>query len=151
MVVNLYVTYEEETVGRALVVCRVFSTFSTLSTCFSRAVSSVSPLVSLSLATLALLIYGGCLGINWVWQVAFLYRLVQSKPSWGHAASIMTYLALISMVVRDDCVLIQWLWQNVGKTWARVVEKHKLGSPAKKKDPSSPLGATDPAAAKKSE
>ena len=152
MVVNLYVTYEEETVGRALVVYGVFSTFAYLvNLLLASRFLPVSPLVSLSLATLALLIYGGCLGINWVWQVAFLYRLVQSKPSWGHAASIMTYLALISMVVRDDCVLIQWLWQNVGKTWARVVEKHQLGSPAKKKDPSSPLGATDPVAAKKSE
>ena len=135
MGVNLYVTYEEETVGRALVVYGVFSTFASLvNLLLASRFLPVSPLVSLTLSALALLIYAGCLGVNWLWQIGFLVRLVQSKPSWSHIASIGIYLALISLVVKDDCVLVKWLWQNCSKTWGRVVAELGANSPSSKKD-----------------
>ena len=106
-------------------------------------------------SALALLIYAGCLGVNWLWQVGFMYKLFGSGPSKLHAAAIAIYLALISQVranqpplrprpdgsphnalltpqtisssqvVWDDCVLVRWLWKNVGKQWAVALEAQR--------------------------
>ena len=73
MVVNLFVTYEEETVARALVVYAVFSTFAYLvNLLLASRFLPVSPRLSLTLSVVALVIYSGCLAINWIWQVGFL-------------------------------------------------------------------------------
>ena len=69
-----------------------------------------------SLSLLALVIYVGCLGANWAWQVGFLCKLAGSGVSNGHALCIALYLGLISQVVYDDVVLVRWLWRNVHKT-----------------------------------
>jgi hypothetical protein len=102
---------------------------------------------------LALIIYAGCLGINWSWQVAFLYRILSAGPSALHAASICVYLALISLVVRDDCVLVRWLWINAGRAWANVAEQ--ISSPKKKKKqqqrPMEQGGSPSPSPSKKQE
>ena len=89
--------------------------------------------MSLTLSLLALIIYSGCLAVNWMWQVGFLYTLVTSSPSRLHAAAITIYLALISQVVFDDCVLVKWLWKNVHKTAAAFSESARSPSPKKKR------------------
>lgn len=163
MVVNLYVTFEEETVGRALVVYAIFSTFvRALTNCTdlgpdaapTMGLSSSLPLraptsphnaparaqaylVNLLLATrflsvplavrllmsaLALVIYGGCLAVNWTWQLLFISRIVMEQPS----LSLAAYLFLIVFVVWDDCLLLRWLWYNVGKT-AQGLAKEESG------------------------
>lgn len=124
MVCNLFIDYEHESVGRALVVYAIFSTFAYLVNLLlaSRFLPLV-PSISLVLSTLALVIYAGTLGVNWLWQVAFLYRLVRS-PTLGaaHATAIGLYVSLIALVVRDDLVLVRWLWKNVSKTAAAVAD-----------------------------
>jgi len=118
MAVNLYVTYEHETVGRALVVYAVFSTFAYLvNLLLATRFLPVSSKLSLILSVLALAIYASCLAINWTWQLRFLSNLVRAGPSMVHGAAITVYVLLISLVVRDDVVLVAWLWKNVkGKT-----------------------------------
>ena len=88
----------------------------------------VTPRLSLTLSGLALAIYAGCLGINWIWQLRFLGRLWADGLSLAHGLSVLVYLALISLVVRDDCVLVKWLWRNVDRQWditAAAVEQSK--------------------------
>ena len=92
----------------------------------------ISPGFSLTLSLLALGIYSGCLGVNWMWQVSFLYTLVTSSPSRLRAAAIAIYLTLISQVVYDDCVLVKWLWTNVHKTSAAFSESARSPSPKKR-------------------
>jgi hypothetical protein len=113
MVVNLCVSYEEETVGRALVVYAVFSTFAYLvNMLLASRFLPVAPTVRLLMSILALGIYGACLGVNWCWQVAFLWRMFLERPT----PSLFVYVGLISLVVADDCILLVWLWRNVGRT-----------------------------------
>ena len=117
MCINLVVTYEQKTVGRALVVYGVFSTFAYLvNLLLASRFLPVSPASSLVLSCLAFGIYPASLAINWTWQCTFLYDLVIfERTSAAHGACIALYLALISMVVYDDCVLVRWLWKNVDK------------------------------------
>lgn len=116
MVVNLFVSYEEETIGRALVVYAVFSTFAYLvNLLLASRFLPISPAVSLTLSVLALVIYAACLALNWTWQIRFLYCLVLKGPSAVHSTFIVIYLALISQVVRDDVILVRWLRSNVDK------------------------------------
>ena len=97
----------------------------------------VSPAVSLSLSTLALVIYASCLGMNWAWQLTFLSKLAFSGPSALHAALIVAYMAIISFVVYDDCVLVRWLWKNAHKTAAafsqQMAERSRSPSPKKRR------------------
>ena len=72
----------------------------------------VKPKVSFLMAVLALTIYGGCLGINWTWQVAFVWRLLRTNPTVG----LLIYVTVISAVVADDCILLAWLWRNAVRT-----------------------------------
>lgn len=133
MVVNLCLDYEEETIGRALVVYGTFSTFAYLvNLLLASRFLPISPSVSLVLSTLALVIYASCLGVNWAWQVQFLYTLALSGPSALHTAAIAIYLALISLVVYDDVVLVKWLYKNVHKTAAIFTEA--VRSPTTKKN-----------------
>merc|ERR1719473_43722 len=115
MAVNLVVTYENETVGRALVVYAVFSTFAYLvNLLLATRFLPVSRGLSVTLSALALLIYGSCLGINWTWQLRFLAKLLRSPALTStHLVAIVVYCLLMSMVVLDDVVLIKWLWRNV--------------------------------------
>jgi len=131
MGVNLLVSYEQETVGRALVVYAVFSTFAYLvNLLLASRFLPVSPGLSLLLSLLALGIYSGCLAVNWTWQVRFLTHLATSGPSALHGACIVVYLALISLVVRDDVVLVKWLWKNVR---SKSSEAMPARSPTRKK------------------
>lgn len=133
MGVNLVVDYEHESVARALVVYGTFSTFAYLvNLLLASRFLPISPAISLTLSLLALIIYSGCLGVNWMWQVGFLYQLVSSGPSRLHGAAITIYLALISQVVYDDCVLVRWLWKNVHKTAAAFSEAARSPSPKKR-------------------
>eukprot|EP00322_Chrysochromulina_rotalis_P012335 CAMPEP_0115846060 /NCGR_PEP_ID=MMETSP0287-20121206/9670_1 /TAXON_ID=412157 /ORGANISM="Chrysochromulina rotalis, Strain UIO044" /LENGTH=249 /DNA_ID=CAMNT_0003299847 /DNA_START=67 /DNA_END=813 /DNA_ORIENTATION=+ len=66
MVVNLYVTYEEENIGRALVVYAIFSTFAYLvNLLLASRFLPVAPKLSLGMSVLAFAVYAGCLGVNW--------------------------------------------------------------------------------------
>jgi len=113
--VNLFVSYEEETVGRALVVYAVFSTFAYLvNLLLASRFLPVKPKLSLVMSVVALVTYAMCLAVNWLWQVQFLWHLAYEKPTIGLAV----YLCLISLVVMDDCILMKWLWKNVGRTMA---------------------------------
>jgi len=113
--VNLFVSYEEETVGRALVVYAVFSTFAYLvNLLLASRFLPVKPKLSLVMSVLALVTYAGCLAINWTWQVTFLWRLAVEKPTIG----LVVYIGLISLVVADDCILLQWLWKNVARVYS---------------------------------
>lgn len=121
-IVNLYVSYEEETVGRALVVYAVFSTFAYLvNLLLASRFLPVKPKLSLVMSVLALITYAGCLAINWTWQVTFLWRLGRERPTLG----LYLYVALISLVVVDDCILLQWLWKNVAKVYASMKARAK--------------------------
>jgi hypothetical protein len=112
---------QEETVGRALVVYAIFSTFAYLvNLLLATRFLPVPPLVRLLMSTLALAVYGGCLAVNWTWQVLFVSRIAIEQPN----LSLAVYLFLITFVVWDDCVLLQWLWHNVGRT-ARGLAKTK--------------------------
>jgi len=134
MVVNLFVSYEHETIGRALVVYAVFSTFAYLvNLLLATRFLPISPAVSLTLSALALAIYASCLGLNWTWQIQFLYRLVLSGPSAIHGAFIVIYLALISQVVYDDVVLVRWLRANVDKRAADFSKSNHGGVGLKQK------------------
>ena len=93
----------------------------------------ISPWTSLTLSFLALVIYCACLGINWIWQVAFLVKIFANGPSAVHMAAIAVYLGLIGMVVRDDCVLVKWLVRNVAKTWGAVANKPASNPPSPNK------------------
>jgi len=131
MVVNLYIDYEHESIGRALVVYGIFSTFAYLvNLLLASRFLPVLPSVSLVLSALALVIYVSTLGINWLWQIQFLWKLVRS-PTLGaaHAASIAIYLCLIALVVRDDIVLVKWLWKNITAKTSKLAEER---SPKKK-------------------
>lgn len=111
--VNLFVSYEEETVGRALVVYAVFSTFAYLvNLLLASRFLPVKPKLALVMSVVALFTYAACLAINWLWQVQFLWRLARENPTLG----LVVYVGLISLVVADDCILLQWLWKNVGRT-----------------------------------
>ena len=104
MVVNLFNTYEDETVGRALVVYAIFSTFAYLvNLLLASRFLPVAPRLSLAMAVTACIIYAGCLAINWTWQVAYLYRLATTNPTPG----LLVYISAISLVVYDDCVLVK--------------------------------------------
>jgi hypothetical protein len=110
MVVNLFSTYEEETVGRALVVYAIFSTFAYLvNMLLASRFLPVTPKTSFLLSVLAFIVYAGCLGVNWTWQLAFCGRLGATKPSFG----LVVYIALITLIVYDDCILVKWLWRNI--------------------------------------
>ena len=95
----------------------------------------ISPAFSLTLSLVALIIYGGCLGVCWTWQLSFLYTLcVRGRPSGVHSAFILLYLLLISQVVRDDCVLVRWLWKNVKEkraAFATQTQMRRAGSPSR--------------------
>lgn len=120
--VNLFVSYEEEGVGRALVVYAVFSTFAYLvNLLLASRFLPVKPMLSLVMSVLALVIYAGCLAINWTWQLTFLWRLGRERPTIG----LFVYIGLISLVVVDDCILLQWLWRNV----ARVAKLQSRSAP----------------------
>jgi len=139
MVVNLYVSYEQETIGRALVVYAIFSTFAYLvNLLLASRFLPISPGFSLSLSALALAIYTACLALNWTWQLRYLYHLALSGPSALHWACIGVYLTLISQVVRDDCVLVAWLYKNVDKRAAEYSaakrEKRQNGPASPKSD-----------------
>jgi len=122
MVVNLFATYEEETVGRALVVYAIFSTFAYLvNLLLASRFLPVAPKLSLVMSVMAFVIYTGCLAVNWAWQLAFVWRLGTTQPSVG----LVVYLALISLVVYDDCILVQWLWRNIFRT-AKTVREAEL-------------------------
>jgi len=122
--VNLFVSYEEETVGRALVVYAVFSTFAYLvNLLLASRFLPVNPKLSLVMSLLALATYSSCLAINWTWQVAFLWRLAVEKPTIGLAV----YVGLISLVVIDDCTLLQWLWRNVARVYTSMHGGHAHG------------------------
>ena len=96
----------------------VFSTFAYLvNLLLASRFLPVAPKLSLTLSVLALVIYAGCLAINWVWQLRFLGHLWTRGLSLAHGSSVVVYLALISLVVRDDCVLVNWLWRNVDRQW----------------------------------
>jgi len=111
MLVNLFVEYEQESVGRALVVYAIFSTFAYLvNLLLASRFLAISARLSLAMSALALVVYGACLGINWTWQLAFLGRLWMRDHT---SLPLYVYMALISMVVYDDIVLIKWLWANV--------------------------------------
>lgn len=132
MLVNLFVTYEDETIGRALVVYAVFSTFAYLvNLLLASRFLPVSPKLSLTLSALALVIYAGCLGLNWAWQIRYLHKLLTREVSHLHGSMIFVYLALISLVVRDDCVLVKWLWKNVGRQWESAEEMGKAKARAR--------------------
>ena len=104
MGVNLFVTYEQETIGRALVVYGTFSTFAYLvNLLLASRFLPVSPAVSLTLSALALIIYAGCLCANWAWQVRFLWTLVRSRPALLHGCCIAIYCILISQVSLARC------------------------------------------------
>ena len=63
--------YEQESIGRALVVYGTFSTFAYLvNLLLASRFLPVSPAASLTLSLLALIIYAGCLLVNWMWQVS---------------------------------------------------------------------------------
>jgi len=138
MVVNLFSTYEEETVGRALVVYAIFSTFAYLvNLLLASRFLPVAPKLSLVMSVLAFLVYAGCLGVNWTWQIAFVCRLGATKPSIGLAV----YLAAISLVVYDDCILVKWLWRNIFRTAGAVraadledAKRHAVGAAKKSRD-----------------
>jgi len=133
MVVNLHIEYEHESIGRALVVYGIFSTFAYLvNLLLASRFLPVLPSVSLILSGLALAIYASTLGINWLWQVHFLCRLATS-PTLGlmQAFSIVVYLGLIALVVRDDLVLVQWLWKNVSRA-AQLAAAAVVDSPMRK-------------------
>jgi hypothetical protein len=112
MLVNLVVEYEHESVGRALVVYAVFSTFAYgVNLLLASRFLAVSEVLAFIMSTLALLIYGSCLAVNWTWQLAFLSRLWMGDHRWS--LPLYVYVALISLVVYDDVVLMKWLWGNV--------------------------------------
>ena len=67
-----------------------------------------SPMMSMVLSALALLIYGLCCLFNWSWQVWFLTSIFTDKPF-----QVIGYVALMSMLVWDDIVLMRWLYKNV--------------------------------------
>jgi len=126
MVVNLFVSYEEDTIGRALVVYAIFSTFAYLvNLLLASRFMPISPSMSLTLSALALGIYTSCLGLNWFWQLRFLYHLAFTGPSAIHIAFITIYLTLISQVVRDDIVLVGWLYKNVNKRAAEFMDSRR--------------------------
>ncbi len=113
MVANLFITYEEETVARALMVYAVFSTFAylvnlLLASRFLPVPSVVSRLMSL----LAFSIYAVCLALNWAWQLSYLWRLACRSIT----AGLVIYCAAMSFVVYDDLVLIRWLWHNMHRS-----------------------------------
>jgi len=117
MVVNLFSTYEEEGVGRALVVYAIFSTFAYLANLLlASRFLPVAPKLSLVMSAVAFVVYTGCLAVNWTWQLAFVWRLGTTKPS----LPLLVYLALITLVVYDDCILIKWLWRNIFRTAGTV-------------------------------
>jgi len=117
MVVNLFSTYEEEGVGRALVVYAIFSTFAYLANLLlASRFLPVAPKLSLVMSAVAFVVYTGCLAVNWTWQFAFVWRLGTTKPS----LPLLVYLALITLVVYDDCILIKWLWRNIFRTAGTV-------------------------------
>ncbi|KAL1527102.1 hypothetical protein AB1Y20_015785 [Prymnesium parvum] len=110
MVYNLYTDYSTESVARALVVYAVFSTFAYLvNLLLASRFLQIGATVSLCMSIVALGLYGGCLAINWCWQVRFLWGLYRNNPSIG----IYIYCTFMSMVVYDDVVLVRWLWNNV--------------------------------------
>jgi len=148
MVVNLYVSYEQENIGRALVVYAIFSTFAYLvNLLLASRFLPVSHSVSLTLSALALAIYVACLGFNWTWQVWYLYKIANAGPSALHWCCIGVYLAMISMVVRDDVVLCEWLYKNVGKRAAEFSAEWEK----RKNNPSSPKPSTPKSSAPKSD
>jgi len=110
MVYNLYTDYSTPSVGRALVVYAVFSTFAYLvNLLLASRFLKVGPGVSLLMSLVALGLYASCLCINWVWQCRFLWGLWWTNPS----VAIYVYCGCMSMVVYDDVVLVRWLWENV--------------------------------------
>jgi len=134
MICNLFIDYEHESVGRALVVYAIFSTFAYLvNLLLASRFLPVLPSVSLTLSALALVIYAGTLAVNWSWQVTFLSRLIYS-PDLGftHGIAIALYIGLIGLVVRDDLVLVRWLCKNVSKAAKFAAVAVVEGSPLRK-------------------
>jgi len=120
MVYNLYTDYDTESVARALVVYAVFSTFAYLvNLLLASRFLQIGATASLFMSALALGLYAGCLGINWTWQVRFLWQLWWNNPSIG----IYIYCSFMSMVVYDDVVLVRWLWSNVQHKAAALREE----------------------------
>jgi len=110
MLHTLSTDFDEESVARALVVYAVFSTFAYLvNLLLASRFLQIGTAASLFMSIVALGLYAGCLGINWTWQVRFLWDLWWRRPSVG----IYVYCSFMSMVVYDDVVLVRWLWSNV--------------------------------------
>jgi len=110
MLYNLYTDYAVESVARALVVYAVFSTFAYLvNLLLASRFLKIGAAASLCMSLISLVLYAGCLAINWTWQVRFLWDLWWRNPSVG----IYIYIGFMSMVVYDDVVLVRWLWSNV--------------------------------------
>ena len=107
-VFSLYNNYEETNVIRAIMIYAVFSTFAYMVNLLlaSRFVTT-TPVVSLVLSSLALTIYVICCGLNWTWQVGFLFKLFDTHP-----ISVTMYTALMSFLVWDDVILMKWLKKN---------------------------------------
>ena len=106
---SLYNDYDQINVVRAIMVYAVWSTFAYMVNLLlaSRFVDT-SPMMSMVLSALALLIYGTCCFFNWSWQVWFLSGIASTNPY-----QVFGYVALMSMLVWDDIVLMKWLFKNV--------------------------------------
>ena len=122
---SLYNDYDQINVVRAIMVYAVWSTFAYMVNLLlaSRFVDT-SPMMSMVLSALALVIYGTCCFFNWSWQLWFLSGIASTKPY-----QVFGYVALMSMLVWDDIVLMKWLFKNVvrkaGYTWCDDAKKKK--------------------------
>lgn len=119
--VSLYNDYQVNNVVRAIMVYAVWSTFAYLvNLLLASRFLNTTPVVSMVLSALALVIYAVCCGVNWSWQVWFLSSIFSEHPY-----QVIAFVSLMLMLVWDDLVLMKWLWKNVGKKLAlyRGVEK----------------------------
>ena len=103
---SLYNDYQEENVIRAMAVYGAFSTFGyvvymLLATRFL----GVSTHLARALSSIALVVYLGCCGINWLWQATFINHLVMNRPHW----SVYVYMSAMTLIVYDDLQLCKWL------------------------------------------
>jgi hypothetical protein len=81
---------------------------------------NTTPMVSMVLSALALLIYVVCCGVNWSWQLWFL-----SSIFYLHPYQVIGFVSLMLVLVYDDLVLMKWLWKNVGHKFALYRGGHK--------------------------
>jgi len=103
MCISLNNSYASDGICQSIVIYAIWSDFSYLvNLLLASRFMEIDGRLSMYLSVLAGIIYLVCCGINWTWQVQYIWKLLQIPGLW----SVYVYVPMLAVIVRDDVVLL---------------------------------------------